>query len=330
MAEQSIVRVAVVGAGSMGRNHVRLLGNMAGVRLTGVVDTDAEAGKQAASAYRVRAVPNIAELPETDAVVIATPTRTHLAIASAAMKAGCHVLVEKPLAPSVEEAEQLVRVANETGRVLAVGQVERFNAAFGVLKSICRDPQLLSFERLSPFTPRISDTVVMDLMVHDLDLAMWILGAYPEKVEAAGSAVFSDSVDIASAVLTFPGGAIATLQASRATQDKVRRISISERERFVVADSIRQDVLIKRETSVGFSEETGSQAYKQANVVEIPYLDRSGEPLARELRDFLDAIREAREPLTTGRDGVAAVRLAREIDAQIAGVGPAPTVPPSA
>ena len=197
--------------------------------------------------------------------------------------------------------------------MLAVGHVERFNAAISVLVGLVQEPVMLSFERLSPYTPRIKDSVVFDLMVHDLDLACWMAGAYPTRIEAVGTSVFSDSYDVAGAVLEFPNGCVASLQTSRVTQDKVRRISVSERERFIVADSIRQDVSIKRETTVEFDDESGGM-YRQANVVEVPYLDRSGEPLARELSDVLEAIRTGRAPLVDGAAGVNAVRLAFEVE----------------
>ena len=148
-------------------------------------------------------------------------------------------------------------------------------------------------------------------MVHDLDLACWIAGGYPIKVEAVGAKVFSETLDVARAVLEFENGCIASLQTSRATQDKVRRIAVAERERFILADTVRQDISIKRETTVEFE---ANGVYRQANVVEVPYLDRSGEPLARELRNFIEAIVEDRDPLVTGRDGVNAVRLVYEVE----------------
>jgi predicted dehydrogenase len=244
-------------------------------------------------------------------------TQHHYATGVDLLERGVHLLVEKPLALDATQAAEMVRVARDNGVTLAVGHIERFNAAFGALKAICREPKMISFERLSPFTPRIADSVVTDLMIHDLDLVMWILGEYPTRVQAVGAPVFSNALDVASAALQFPSGCIATLQASRVTQDKVRRVSISETDRLVVADSMRQDVMIKRETSVDFSDDEGPQVYRQANTVEIPYLDRNGEPLLREIADFLSAIREGRDPLVTGEDGLRAVRLAREIEDRI-------------
>lgn len=309
------LRAAVIGAGNMGRHHVRILGSMDDVELVGVVDPDTVRAAAHASAVGAKAYGSIAELPEIDLAVIATPTPYHVAAATELLGRGVHVLVEKPLAPTVAEAEALVALAAERGLVLAVGHVERFNAAVSLVASLVRDPKLVSIERLSPFTPRIGDSVVFDLMVHDLDLACWIAGGYPETVEAAGAAVFSDDLDVASAVLRFPNGCVVTLQSSRATQDKVRRITVSEPERYIVADTVRQDVLVKREVEVAFDEAEGQQvAYRQANVVEVPYLDRSGEPLGRELRDFVEAVRGEHPVRVSGADGANAVRLAHAVE----------------
>lgn len=308
-----MLNVAVIGAGNMGRHHIRILGRMSDVRFVGVVDPDTDRARRHAELVGGAVFADLAELPAIDFAVVATPTHEHLATALALIDRGVNLLVEKPLAENPADARRIAEAAADAGVVLAVGHVERFNAAVSVLAALAHDPVMLSFERLSPYTPRIEDSVVFDLMVHDLDLACWIAGACPTRVEAVGTNVFSDSLDVASAVLEFPNGCMASLQASRATQDKVRRISVSERERFLVADSIRQDVSIKRETTVEFDDEMGGM-YRQANVVEVPYLDRSGEPLERELRDVLDAISTGRAPLVDGEAGVRAVELADAVE----------------
>jgi predicted dehydrogenase len=306
-----MLRAAVIGAGNMGRHHARILATQPDVEFVGVVDPDVEGARTRLAAVGAPVFESLDALPEVDFAVVATPTQSHVETALELIGRKTHLMIEKPLAGTPEDAQRIVDAAESAGLVLAVGHVERFNAAVSVLAGLTSDPVMLSFERLSPYTPRIKDSVIFDLMVHDLDLACWIAGGYPVHVEAAAAAVFSDSFDVASAVLEFEGGRIASLQTSRVTQDKVRRISVSERERFIVADSIRQDVSIKRETSVEFEE---SGMYRQANVVEVPYLDRSGEPLARELRDVIDAITTGRKPLVDGAAGVNAVRLAYEVE----------------
>jgi predicted dehydrogenase len=313
------LRAAVIGAGNMGRHHVRILGAMDDVELVGVVDPDTARAESHASLAGAPVFASLDELPQVDIAVVATPTEFHAENTMRLLKAGTHVLVEKPLAPTAEEAEALVELARERGLVLAVGHVERFNAAVSLVASLVRSPKLISIERLSPFTPRIRDSVVFDLMVHDLDIACWLAGGYPVRVEAAGGKVFSEDLDVASAVLTFGNGCVATLQASRATQDKVRSITVTEPDRYILADTVRQDVSVKREAEVAFDDAAGQYAYRQANVVEVPYLDRTGEPLARELRDFIEAARGEHAPRVSGEDGVNAVRLAAAVEAAARG-----------
>jgi UDP-N-acetylglucosamine 3-dehydrogenase len=308
------LRAAVIGAGAMGRNHVRLLAGMAGVSLVAVLDSDKGRALAAAGPVGAVALTSLDDLPAVDVAVVATPTPSHTEAAEMLIGRGASVLVEKPLAPSVEEAERLVALADSAGVTLAVGHIERFNGAFEMLKLLVTDPVLLQFERLSPYTPRIGDSVVFDLMVHDLDLACWIAGGYPTTVQAAGVAVFSDTIDVASALLEFENGCVGRLDASRVTQDKVRRAAVSERERFIVADCLRQDLRIKRQVEVGQTAEGDTPVYRQASVVEVPWMPRSGEPLAKELDDFVAAVRERRAPRVTGADGVAAVRLAYAVE----------------
>lgn len=304
------LRAAVVGVGSMGRHHARILSGMSGVDLVALVDPALDVYALDPS---VSVLDSIDRLPEIDLAVVATPTALHLEMALFLARRGVHLLVEKPLAATVDQAQKIVAAASDAGTVLAVGHVERFNPAIAFVASILERPRLLQLERLSPYTPRIPDSVVFDLMIHDIDLACWIYGEMPSRVSAAGSAVYSDSLDVAAAQLEFSGGAVACLQASRITQDKVRRLAASEPDRYVVADSVRQDVGIRRQAEVGYVGVDAS-TYRQSSVIEIPYLDRGGEPLARELGDFVDAIRGRKRPLVTGEDGLLAVSVARSIE----------------
>jgi len=315
----STLRAAVVGSGNMGRHHVRILSSMPDIELVAVVDPDTARALPHAVAAGTGVVSTVGELTEIDFAVVATPTQYHLEVASELMRRGVSVLIEKPLAGNPEDAQKLVALAAECGVVLATGHVERFNAAVNLVGKLVTEPLLVSFERLSPYTPRIKDSIVFDLMVHDLDLACWLAGGYPTSVSAAGHKVFSDTFDVCSAVLGFESGCVVNLQASRVTQDKIRRISVSERDRFIVADSVRQDVSLKREVEVEYSDEGGASAYRQANIVEVPYLDRSGEPLARELRDFIEAVRGEHPPLVSGEAGLSAVRLAFAVEQAAAG-----------
>lgn len=308
------LRAAVIGAGMMGRHHIRILGGMSDVELVGVVDGDIARATAAAEPLGASAFASIAELPDVDLAVVAVPTPAHRAVALELLARGVHVLVEKPLAPSPADALVIVEAAERAGVVLAVGHVERFNPAVMALARLVEQPLHMQFERLSPYTPRIGDSVVFDLMVHDLDLACMLAGGSPTRIETAGVIVFSDTLDIATALLVFESGCVAAITSSRATQDKIRRISVSERERFILADCLRQDVQIRRETQSEFLDDAGG-TYRQASVTEIPYLDRRSEPLAAELRDFIEAVRGEHAPSVDGRAGLLAVDLARKVEA---------------
>lgn len=308
------LRAAVIGAGTMGRHHIRILSGMPDIELVAVVDGDAGTAAAAAGPSGAAALASVAELPDIDLAVVAVPTPAHKPVALELFGRGVNVLVEKPLAPSPADARVIVDAAAAAGVVLAVGHVERFNPAVVALARLVEKPLYMQFERLSPYTPRIGDSVVFDLMVHDLDLACMLAGAAPLSVETAGVTVFSDTLDIATALLRFESGCVANVTSSRATQDKVRRISVSERDRFILADCLRQDVQIRRETRSEFLDDAGG-TYRQASVTEIPYLDRRSEPLAAELRDFIEAVRGEHAASVSGAAGLLAVELAKKVEA---------------
>lgn len=304
------LKAAVVGVGSMGRNHARILAHMPDVDLVAVVDASAEQVDAIASQHGTKAFGSVAEMPDVDFAVVAVPTIAHSAVALELIERGVSLLVEKPLAATPEEASQIVEAAEQAGVVLAVGHIERFNPAVSTLATIVREPVLMQFERLSPFTARIRESIVFDLMVHDLDLACHFAGGYPSRVEASGAKVLSDTFDVASALLTFENGCIVTLSASRITQDKVRRVQVSERDRFITVDSLRQEIGVRREAQVSYED----GVFTQAGVVEMPNVPRYAEPLALELRDVLNAVREGRRPTVDGAAGLAAVKLASEVE----------------
>lgn len=307
------VKAAVFGAGNMGRHHARVLASMPEVELVAVVDPDLDRARALASAWGATGIASQKDLGECEVAVVAVPTPSHAEIAIPLVERGIHVLIEKPIAVSREEADEIIAAAAKARVTIAVGHVERFNPAVAALARLSKDPVFMQFERLSPYTPRIGDSVVFDLMVHDLDLACMLAGAEPDRVSCEGARVFSDQIDIATAVLRFPSGCVASLSASRATQDKIRRIALSEPERFIEADCLRQDICIRRETvSEYLDDERGT--YRQASVSEIPYIDRRAEPLALELQDFVEAALGLHSPRVTGEAGALAVDLARRVE----------------
>ena len=310
----AILRGAVIGAGNMGHHHVRIMSQCDEVELAYIVDTNMSAAKDLCAQWGGEALASINELPPLDVAIIATPTPFHEEIALELIKRKINLLVEKPLALNPEAARHIVEAAHAAGIVLAVGHVERFNPAVRELKRRLKDPKMISIERLSPYSPRIKDSVIYDLTVHDIDLACWLADSEPVTIHATGSAVLSDKIDVASTQIKFANSCIATLQTSRITQDKVRRILVSETERFFKVDMLKQDIEIKRSARVENKTEQGHTTYAQETISEIPTIAHSGEPLRLEQENFYQAVRSGGQPEVTGEDGLRAVELVEQIE----------------
>lgn len=227
------LRVGVWGAGAWGEKHARIYQGLPEVELVGVHDRDPERGAGVASRHGGRAFERPeALLAQCDAVSIAVPTIGHRVAAEQALAAGCHVLVEKPMAATVAEADAMIQAARRADRVLQVGQVERFNPALSAARPLVRRPKFIEAHRLAEFQPRSLDIdVVLDLMIHDIDAVLHLTGRLPVSVTAVGVAVLSSTVDIANARLEFEDGCVANLTASRVSQERLRRI------RFFQADA---------------------------------------------------------------------------------------------
>ncbi len=300
------VRFAVVGAGSFGQNHLRVIAESPRAALTAVVDIDANQARQAETRYGCQAHTDWrAIVGKVDAAVVATPTATHAGTGCALLEAGIHVLVEKPIAPSMADAEKLCRSAEQAGRLLQVGHLERFNPAVLALMPMIRLPLFFEIHRMSVFAPRSLDVdVVLDLMIHDLDIVLSMVGSMPEEVRAAGIRILSDKVDIANVRLAFPGGCIANLSASRASTEKVRKLRLFQPHQYISIDYARQDGVA---ITVGEGAQIGFQ----------PLQIQKREPLAAQLDSFLDAIAQGRQPLVSGREASKTLQLALEIAVKI-------------
>src|SRR5258706_3559867 len=247
-AGETRIRGAVVGAGHMGQYHALALAELWGLELVGVVDVDYAKAKQVAAPYGVPAFRSHRELRDlVDFATVAVPTDQHFEVARDLLESGAHVLVEKPMTPSLEEGKELFRVARQHGRVLHVGHVERFNGAVQELRKIVERPILIESRRLGPFVPRVQDdSVVMDLMIHDIDIVLGLVAGEPRKMTAVGCSVHSGRTDVANVQIVFDSGAMATITASRATEEKIRTLAITQPDAYILLDYSHQDIQIHR------------------------------------------------------------------------------------
>jgi predicted dehydrogenase len=311
MTSPAPLRVAAIGVGHLGRHHARILSGLPGATLVGVVDTKADRAAEVAAACGSRPFTDFHDLIGlVDAVSIAVPTEAHLDTALAFLERGVPVLVEKPIARSVEEADRLIAAAEAGGAVLAVGHTERFNPAVAVASRHLRDPRFIEVHRLGTFPERSLDIdVVFDLMIHDLDIVLSLVAADVASVEAVGVPVLTGRVDIANARLRFENGCIANITASRISRERVRKIRFFQPDAYVSIDYAAQEVemyhLVARE---------GAPPEIEGGKLEVT----REEPLARELSDFVDAVREGRPPRVTGRDGRRALALAARVTERMA------------
>jgi len=307
------LRAAVIGAGSFGRNHVRVLSRFPGVELAAIVDSDFEKARQLAEEHHSHSFPSLDLLPPgIDAAIVATPTVTHEAVATRLLESGVDVLVEKPIAESAAAGERLAKVAQQQGRVLQAGHLERFNPAITAVEKVLTIPLFFEIHRLSVFTPRSLDIdVVLDLMIHDLDIVLSFTQAMPEEIRAAGISVLSPKVDIANVRLSFASGCIANLTASRISTERVRKLRLFQPGEYLTVDYQRQEAarLAIRKN------EPNSKFVPQIAFEQLPVT--SGEPLQLELAAFFDAVRQRTHPLVDAVQATNALRVAEAILAKI-------------
>ena len=292
----------MVGAGSFGRNHLRAIQQIPQAVLIAVVDTNRETAEVVAAETGCRALEEISSLQGlVDAAIIATPTTTHADLGCALMEAGIDVLIEKPIAATLGEARRLTEVAAAHQRILQVGHLERFNPAVEVLESVRDHPLFFEIHRLSVFSPRSLDVdVVLDLMIHDLEIVLALTKTMPEEIRAAGIQILSDKVDIANVRLLFPGGCVANLTASRASTERVRKLRVFQPHEYLSLDYSRQEVY-----RVRVSPE------KQITFQPVPVA--KDEPLKREVASFLECVTTRANPRVSGIEAAQALEVALAI-----------------
>jgi predicted dehydrogenase len=305
------LRVGVVGVGHLGRHHARLLAATPGARLVAVADVDHERAQAAAAATGAEAFTDYrALIGRVDAVSIAVPTVDHATVAREFLGAGVHVLVEKPMTSTLTEAESLIAAAERAGRVLAVGHTERFNPAVAAAIPLVTRPRFIEVHRLSGFPDRSLDIdVVFDVMIHDIDIVLAIDASEVVNVEAVGVPVLSSRVDIANARLKLASGCTVNLTASRISRDKVRKVRFFQPDMYVSVDYGDQELDVWR-----IVPREGARPAIEGGALPV----QKGEPLGRELADFVDAIRTGRAPKVTGQDGYRALQVATRVAEAIA------------
>lgn len=312
------IRVGVIGVGNMGQHHTRVLSLLKDVELVGIADINLERGLDTAGKYRVRFFEDYHDLLDrVDAVCVAVPTRLHHNVGMTCMQAGVHVLLEKPLAASIAEAESLVNLAAETNCILQVGHIERFNPAFQELSKVLKTEKILALEahRMSPYSNRANDvSVVLDLMIHDIDLLLELASSPVVKLTAAGSrAAGSDQLDYVTAHLGFANGIVATLTASKVTHRKIRNIAAHCQNSLTEADFLNNEILIHRQTTANCLTDYGQVLYRQDGLIEKVYTSNI-EPLHAELEHFVHCVRGGDQPSVGGEQALKALRLASLIE----------------
>jgi predicted dehydrogenase len=308
------VRIAVIGVGHLGRHHARLLSSMDGADLVAVVDLVPERAAAVAEAAETEAVSDYRDLfGRVDAVSVAVPTVDHLAVVTPFLERGVSVMVEKPMASSLDEADTMVRIASASGATLAVGHTERFNPAVEQALPLLKTPRFIEVHRLSGFPERSLDIdVVFDVMIHDLDILLAVDSTEVVSVEAVGVPVLTSKVDIANARLRFASGCIANVTASRISRDKVRKVRFFQPDMYVSIDYGDQELEIWR-----LRPRDGDRPAIEGGKLPV----ERDEPLRRELMDFVGAVRSGREPTVPGEAGRRALALATRVAEAIRGNG---------
>jgi len=308
------VRLAVIGVGHLGRHHARIASTVAGAELVAVIDTNEERAAAASTATGAAARADYRDIiGEVDAVTIAVPTEQHRDVALPFLERGVAVLVEKPMARSLAEAHELVAAARASGALLAVGHTERHNPAVAAVLPLVTSPRFIEVHRLGAFPDRSLDIdVVFDLMIHDLDIILALVGSEVESIEAVGVPVLTPRYDIANARLRFAGGCIANVTASRISKERVRKIRFFQPDAYISIDYAAQEVegwrLVRRD---------GARPTIEGGPLPV----ERDEPLRREIADFVRAVRTSSAPLVDGEAGLRALTLATQIAAKMESVG---------
>lgn len=326
-------RVGVVGAGGLGQHHVRIMGELDEAQLVGFYESRPQRSAEIATTLGARAFASLGGLlAEVEAVTIAVPTPAHHEVAKAALERGVHVLVEKPITTTLEQADELLALAKKKGALVQIGHVERFNRAIRAAIPYVDSPMFIESDRLAPFNPRGSDVaVVLDLMIHDIDLLLTLVGASVRSLSAVGVGVLTPSVDIANARLEFSTGAVANITASRVSRERMRKIRLFQQSGYLSLDlGAGSGEFFRLRRDVDLAELVKGPLALEAFVERVPLEAPEGEPLRLEFQSFLAAVQGRAAVPVTGEDGRAALAVALQIVREIERTLPALAAAPGA
>ncbi|MCF6155235.1 MAG: Gfo/Idh/MocA family oxidoreductase [Candidatus Brocadia sp.] len=327
----SRLKVAVVGVGHLGKEHARVYTELPGVELVGVVDIQRKQAEKIARQYNTQCFSNHKEIiDKVAAVSIAVPTKSHYVIAKEFLKQGIHVMIEKPMTGTVSEARELINISKANGLVLQVGYIERFNPAIAAIKKLSINPRFIECHRLSPFTFRSADIgVVLDLMIHDLDIILHITGSKVKKFDAVGVNVISDKEDIANVRIQFQNGCVANVTASRVSLTSMRKMRLFSQDSYISIDYQKKDALIYKKSpqltlkalnipEMDVSTIADLKSYVFGDLLKIEHIKMDDyEPLRKELESFVNCIVERKEPVVSGEEGLKAIEVANDILCEI-------------
>ena len=322
-------RLGVLGTGSLGYHHARLGKAICGDAFAGFYEANPDRAATVQKELGVRAYATVgALLADVDAVSVVVPTKAHFAVAREAIAAGKHVLIEKPITATLAEADELLALAAQKGVLVQIGHIERFNRAIRAAAPYIDGPLFLDSDRLAPFSPRGADVaVVLDLMIHDIDLLLSLVGSKVKDVSAAGIPVLTPSVDIANARITFENGAVATITASRVSRDRMRKLRIFQRNGYLSLDlAAGTGELYRMRQGLDLAALARQAQPLEAFVERVPLEAPEGEPLRLELENFVSALRGVGTVRVTGQDGrdalAVALRIVSDIERALPAIGP--------
>ena len=299
------IKIAVIGAGKLGVRHAKVYSKLPGVELVGVCDTHKDRAQACARECKTKPYQDYRELlGKVDAASIVVPSQHHHAISRDFLMKGAHLLIEKPITTSLEEADDLLQLAEKYSCLVQVGHIERYNSAIRAIKNVIKVPRFIECHRLGPYDPRVAGTgVTLDLMIHDIDIVLDLVRSPIESVDAVGAYILSSTEDIANASIRFANRSVCDLTASRVTTDIMRKIRIFQDDAYISLDYVTQEALL-------YTKENGHIHHKTIDITK-------SDSLKEELSDFIDCVRHGKRPLVSGIEGRQALELALKITAQI-------------